>query len=92
LFFPFDKKPKHKKETYARFVCSVQPQKKDTNSTRMAVGGNLIDYDGDVYTRTAGMTTSKLLWNSIISTKDARCMCMDTKNFYLGTPLPAGQE
>ena len=92
FFIPFDKKPKHKKATYARFVCSVRPQKKEPNRTRMTVGGNLIEYDGDVYTRTAGMTTSKLLWNSIISTKGARCMCMDIKNFYLGTPLPAGQE
>ena len=58
----------------------------------MTVGGNLIEYGGDVYTLTADITTSKLLWNIIVSTKDARCMCMDIKNFYLGTPLPVGQE
>jgi len=28
-----------------------------------------------------------MLWNSVISTKDARYLCLDIKNFYLGTPM-----
>jgi hypothetical protein len=31
---------------------------------------------------TADLTTSKLLWNSVLSTKGARYMCLDLKNFY----------
>ena len=53
----------------------------------MTVGGNLIDYPGDVSTRTADLTTVKCHLNSVISTPGARYCCVDLKNFYLGTPL-----
>ena len=33
------------------------------------------------------MTTSKLLWNSVISTDDARFAALNVGNFYLETPL-----
>jgi hypothetical protein len=52
------------------------------------VGGGRLDYSGDVATSTAGITTFKILINSILSTKDAAMMIMDIKNYYLGTPLP----
>jgi hypothetical protein len=52
---------------------------------RITVGGNLIKYKGDVSTRTADLTTSKLLWNSILSTAGAQYM--DIKNFYLTNAL-----
>ena len=38
-------------------------------------------------TRTADMRTSKLMWNSTISTRGARYMMADAGNFYLATPL-----
>ena len=38
-------------------------------------------------TRTADLTTSKILWNSVISTPGARFAAADIKNFYLNTPL-----
>ena len=38
-------------------------------------------------TRTADLTTSKILWNSIISTINAKYMCVDIKQFYLCTLL-----
>jgi hypothetical protein len=53
----------------------------------LTVGGNLINYDGDVSTQTAYLATSKILWNSVISTIHAAYMCLDLKNFYLGTPM-----
>jgi hypothetical protein len=53
----------------------------------MTAGGNLIKYPGELTTRTADLTTSKVIWNSVLSTKDAKFMGMDIKNFYLGTPL-----
>jgi hypothetical protein len=37
--------------------------------------------------RTADMVSSKILWNSVISTKDARFAGADIKNMYLKTPL-----
>ena len=51
------------------------------------VGGNLIDYPFELTTQTADLTTSKVMWNSVISTRDARYACADVKNFYLCTPL-----
>ena len=50
-------------------------------------GGNLIKHPGELTTRTADLTTSKLLWNSVISTDDARLAALDVGNFYLETPL-----
>jgi hypothetical protein len=31
--------------------------------------------------------TSKLYWNSVLSTRQAKYMCLDLKNFYLSAPL-----
>jgi hypothetical protein len=52
------------------------------------VGGDRLDYSGDVTTSSADITTFKILINSTLSTKDAAMMMMDIKNYYLGTPLP----
>jgi hypothetical protein len=35
----------------------------------------------------ADLDTAKFHWNSVISTKDARYMCLDIKNFYLTAAL-----
>jgi hypothetical protein len=86
-FIHFHEKPKDKKATYGRVVCTVRPQKKEQNRTRITVGGNLIDYPGDVSTQTADLTTFKTHLNSVISTPGAKYMCMDVGNFYLMTPL-----
>jgi hypothetical protein len=52
------------------------------------VGGDRLNYSGDVATSTADITTFKILINSTLSTKDAAMIMMDTNNYYLGTPLP----
>jgi hypothetical protein len=52
------------------------------------VGGNQIEYAGDVSTKTADLvTTVKVFFNSIISTPNARFMTADLKDFYLKTPM-----
>ena len=65
------------KWTYARVVVDYCPQKEDPNRIQIAIGGNLITYKGDTSTRTADLATSKQLWNSVLSTKGARYMCLD---------------
>jgi hypothetical protein len=50
-------------------------------------GGNLINYPSELMMRTVDLTTSKLMWNSVLSTKSAKYMCLDMKNFYLTAPL-----
>ena len=79
--------PKDRVITYARIVVDYRLQKDDPNRVRITVGGNLIDYPGELTTRTADLTTTKLMWNSVISTPGAKYACADIKSFYLETPL-----
>jgi hypothetical protein len=76
------------KITYSKIVCDCTPRKKDKERVRMTVGGDRLDYSGDVTTSTADITTFKILINGTLSTKDATVMMMDITNYYLGTPLP----
>jgi hypothetical protein len=52
------------------------------------VGGDRLDYNGETATSTADIKTFKILINSTLSTKYAKMMTTDVKNYYLGTPLP----
>jgi hypothetical protein len=71
-------------------VCYYKPHKKEKEKerVRLTVGGDRLDTSGDVTTSTADITIFKILINITLSTKDAAMMMMDTKNFYLDTPLP----
>ena len=73
--------------TYAQFVCNIRPEKEEKHRTRCIVGGNKINYPGDVGNPTADMLLVKILFNSIISTEGEKFMTADIKNFYLMTPL-----
>ena len=72
---------------YACIVVIYRPQKADPHRVRVTVGGNLLNVPEDLSTRTAELTTSKIIWNSVLSTKDARYACIDIKNMYLHTLL-----
>jgi hypothetical protein len=80
--------PKDRKITYGKIVCDYKPHKKEKERVRLTVGGDRLDYSGDVTTSTANITTFKILINSTLSTEDAAMMSIDIKNYYLGTPLP----
>jgi hypothetical protein len=80
--------PKDRKITYGKIVCDYKPHKKEKKRAQLTVGGDSLDYSGDVATSTADITTFKILINSTLSTEDAAMMMMDIKNYYLGTPLP----
>jgi hypothetical protein len=73
--------------TYARVVVNFHPQKIDSHPIRITAGGNPINYPCKLTTQTADLTTSKLMWNSVLSTEGAKYMCLDIKNFYLTAPL-----
>ncbi len=73
--------------TYARMVVDFCQQKADPHCIWITAGGNLIKYPGKLLTRTANLTTSKLMWNSVLNTKDAKYMCLNIKKFYLSAPL-----
>ena len=78
--------PSDRVVTYARVVVDFRPQKKDPNRVRITAGGDLIAYPDELTTRTADLTVSKIPWNSVLSTNDARYATLDIANFYLGTP------
>jgi hypothetical protein len=80
--------PNDSKITYGKIVCDYKPHKKEKERVRLTVGGDILDYLGDVATSTADITTFKILINSTLSTEDADMIMMDIKNYYLGTPLP----
>jgi hypothetical protein len=79
--------PKDRVVTEARVVVNHHPQKSDPNRIQITARGNLINYPGERTTWTVDITTSKLHWNSVLSTPDAKYMCLDIKHFYLLAPL-----
>ena len=78
---------RQKDVTYVNFVCMYRPKKEEKEQTRMCVGGNQINFPGDAGTPTADLLTMKLLANSVVSTKNAKMLTMDLKDFYLNTPM-----
>jgi hypothetical protein len=73
--------PKDRKITYGKIVCDYKPHKKEKERVWLTVGGDIIDYSGDVATSMTDITTFKILTNSTLSTKDAVMMMMDIKNY-----------
>jgi hypothetical protein len=71
--------PKYRQITYGKFVCDYKPHKKEKEWVRLTVGGERLDYSGEVATSTADITTFKILINSTLSTKDTEMMMMDIK-------------
>ena len=83
FFVSHSKVPKDRRgdTTYGKFVCNERPQKEDVNRTRLTVGGNRINYPGEVATPTADLLLAKVMFNSVISTENAKFMTMDI-NFF----------
>jgi hypothetical protein len=61
--------PKDRKITYGKIVCDHKHHKKEKERVRLTVGGDRLDYSGDVATSTADITTFKILINSTLSTE-----------------------
>ena len=64
--------PKDRTITYARIVVDYRKQKKDPNRVRITVGGKILKREKELTVRTADLTTTKMMWNSVISTEGAR--------------------
>jgi hypothetical protein len=58
------------------------------NKKGLTVGGNQIDYPGRVNAPASEITTTTLLFNSVISTSNARFAMFNLNDFYLVTPMP----
>jgi hypothetical protein len=80
-------KDRIKDVTYGSFVCDIKQNKAETHRTRLTAGGNRINYPEDVGTPTVDTTLVKTFLNSVISTRGAKCVMVDIKDFYLNTPM-----
>jgi hypothetical protein len=72
--------------TYGLFVVDIKDHKEEKERTRLTAGGDKIDYPGEKSTRTAGLTTAKILINSVISTLGAKFLVLDIKKCLLKHP------
>ena len=72
---------KGKIPTYLKMVATNRPAKANPRRFRWTVQGDCIVYLGDRSTKTADLTTFKILCNSVISLPDSRFMTIDIKNF-----------
>jgi hypothetical protein len=72
--------PKHQTVTYAHMVVDFCSQKANPHRIQITARGNLINYPGELSMQTADLTTSKLMWSSVLSTEGAKYMCLNTNN------------
>jgi hypothetical protein len=79
--------PKGHMPTFAKLICAYRPHKSEPHWVRMPVGGNIVDYPGEVAANTSNLPVTKSIINIIIYTEDALYMNMDINNYYLGNPL-----
>jgi hypothetical protein len=85
--------PKGRKATYLQVISALRPEKVNPRRVRWTAGGDKIDYPFDVSTKTADLTTAnKLLFNSVLSTPNAKLLAANLKDFYLGTPMEKNLE
>ncbi len=79
--------PTDRKITYGHIVVDYRLHKPDPNRVRFTVEEELIEYLHEITTQTPDLVTTKILWNSIGSTPNAKCVCVDLESFYLKSPM-----
>jgi hypothetical protein len=80
FFFELKNIQKDRHITYGIIVCDYKPHKKEKERVRLTVGGDRVDYSGDVATSTVDIKTFKILINSTLSTAYSAMMMIDIKN------------
>lgn len=79
--------PKYQVITYVHIVVNHQPHKEEENCVQITSGGNLIKYLEELTIHTDDLITTKILWNSVLSTPKAKYTTVDIENMYLATSL-----
>ena len=74
----------------AQSVLTV-PTRPNPVRVHRTVGGDQIECPYDVSTKTAGLITAKIMFNSVISTDGAKCLIVDIKNFYMNNAMASLQ-
>jgi hypothetical protein len=63
--------PKDIKITYGKIVCDYEPHKKEKERVRLTVGGDRLDYSGEVAISTADIKTFNCFIKRTLSIKHA---------------------
>ena len=90
MFFTTKNKiAKDRKVTYAKFISNIRPQKSETHPVHLTAHGDKLDYPGNQSSPAVSLLNVKIHLNITISRaiKKEKYMCIDIKNFYLGTPM-----
>ena len=89
FFTTKDRIPKDRKIPYANIICNIRPQKSETHRVCLTAGGDKLDYPGDPSSPAVSLLNVKMHINGTISRakNNAKYMCIEIKNFYLGTPM-----
>ena len=66
--------------TYRIIMDDIWPKKSETHLTQLTFEENIINFPGDVKTPIADITTSKLIFNSVLSTKNWKFMSAEIAN------------
>ena len=64
--------PNDRVVTYSNIVVDYRSQKYEPNRVRITAGANPIIYPGELTLIPVDTTTSKILWNSVLSTKKCK--------------------
>ena len=85
---PYADMPKDRKASYYNPQCTEKPKLEGLRRrVRDTIGGDQIDYAGDVTAFTASLPDFKILLKPFVSTAGARFMTVDIIDYYLQTPL-----
>lgn len=87
FFIHLKQMPKGKKIAHCKLVASIRPLKEEINNVRVTIGGDSTEYERNKSTLLVTLTTVKVYLNSATSTKKARHMNADIKDFYCITPM-----
>ena len=78
---------KEYKNYVCKSSCRQRPKKEEVNWIRITAGGDRLEFQGDASTVTAELETTKIVFNSILSTLDAKFMTIYISNMYLNMTL-----
>ena len=87
-FIPRMDKPKDRKASYYNPQCSIKIKEgKEVKRVRGTIGGDRIEYPGEVAASTASLLTVKILLNKVLSEPSARFATADIKDYFLMSKL-----
>ena len=76
-----------RKIVYLRIVVNIREDKVATERVRTTVGGDQVNYPGEVTTCTVELNTVDIHLNSELSTSNTKYTTMDLEDFYVNKPM-----